>query len=262
MYFSQLTLKPEVGQIQLLKSMSRNQYKLHQLLWNLFEGESAHGKNQLGKDIADFIFRADYPEMQLIIYLVSARAPENHDGIWKIATKPYEPKIDSGQTVQFYLRANPVVTEKRERHDPEAFLSERAKRSVTRKDKLTKKRVRHDVLMHAKYKLKMKLSEEGREPEHEELWQVTRTAAQQWMVDEKRQLSLGAEIDTSNLLIDNYQQHNLANQSERDNSIRFSSIDFSGVLKVTDPMKFEQTLFNGVGRSKRFGCGLMLIRGI
>ncbi|WP_083803977.1 type I-E CRISPR-associated protein Cas6/Cse3/CasE [Desulfonatronospira thiodismutans] len=32
------------------------------------------------------------------------------------------------------------------------------------------------------------------------------------------------------------------------------------MLEVTEPDSFKETLFNGLGRSRAFGCGLMLVR--
>lgn len=41
----------------------------------------------------------------------------------------------------------------------------------------------------------------------------------------------------------------------------FSSVDFEGVIEVTEPRTFVDTcLFKGVGPAKGFGCGLMLVR--
>jgi len=40
----------------------------------------------------------------------------------------------------------------------------------------------------------------------------------------------------------------------------FSSIDFTGELQITDIEKFQHTLFNGLGRSKAFGCGLLMVK--
>jgi CRISPR system Cascade subunit CasE len=37
-------------------------------------------------------------------------------------------------------------------------------------------------------------------------------------------------------------------------------LDYKGVLCVTDTELFKTTLFNGIGRSKAFGCGLMMVR--
>lgn len=42
--------------------------------------------------------------------------------------------------------------------------------------------------------------------------------------------------------------------------IRFSVLDFEGVLEVSNPALFVAALARGFGRAKAFGCGLMLIR--
>jgi CRISPR system Cascade subunit CasE len=45
-------------------------------------------------------------------------------------------------------------------------------------------------------------------------------------------------------------------------SAGFSSTDFEGEIKVTDPMQFVEALYNGIGSAKAFGCGLMLVKRI
>ena len=42
--------------------------------------------------------------------------------------------------------------------------------------------------------------------------------------------------------------------------IRYSTVDFQGLLQITDPQRFKAMLFKGLGPSKAFGCGLMLVR--
>ena len=42
--------------------------------------------------------------------------------------------------------------------------------------------------------------------------------------------------------------------------IEYSTLDFAGILEVTDPERFQNTLFNGIGPAKGFGCGLLLVR--
>ena len=48
--------------------------------------------------------------------------------------------------------------------------------------------------------------------------------------------------------------------------LRFSTVDFSGSLRVVDPAALRTALFSGVGHAKAhaqaFGCGLLLIRPI
>jgi len=39
-----------------------------------------------------------------------------------------------------------------------------------------------------------------------------------------------------------------------------STVDFQGILTVTDPELFRKALYEGLGKSKAFGCGLMLVR--
>jgi CRISPR system Cascade subunit CasE len=41
---------------------------------------------------------------------------------------------------------------------------------------------------------------------------------------------------------------------------RIGVLDFEGTLEVTNPTSFIEAIGHGLGRSKAFGCGLMLIR--
>ncbi len=63
-----------------------------------------------------------------------------------------------------------------------------------------------------------------------------------------------------NLLVENHQFHKVRKPSDP-NVRQFTSIDFHGQIRDIEPQKFiDVALFNGLGRSKGFGCGLMLIR--
>ncbi len=44
--------------------------------------------------------------------------------------------------------------------------------------------------------------------------------------------------------------------------IRFSTLDFEGILTVENTNEFTRMLFAGIGPAKAFGCGLMLVRRI
>lgn len=52
-------------------------------------------------------------------------------------------------------------------------------------------------------------------------------------------------------------QHRIWNKGR---SIQFSSVDYSGVAQVLDAQKIQKILLEGVGRSKSFGCGLLLVK--
>jgi CRISPR system Cascade subunit CasE len=47
---------------------------------------------------------------------------------------------------------------------------------------------------------------------------------------------------------------------EKGRNAGFSSLDYEGLLTVTNPELFVQALKSGIGPAKAFGCGLMLIR--
>lgn len=42
--------------------------------------------------------------------------------------------------------------------------------------------------------------------------------------------------------------------------IQFSSVDYTGVLVINDPVLFLQRLAQGYGKSRAFGCGMMMIK--
>ena len=58
-----------------------------------------------------------------------------------------------------------------------------------------------------------------------------------------------------------YEQRS-STQERTGHHVRFSTLDFSGILKVTDPGQMFATLTAGLGRAKAFGAGLMLVRRI
>jgi CRISPR system Cascade subunit CasE len=38
------------------------------------------------------------------------------------------------------------------------------------------------------------------------------------------------------------------------------TVTFEGVLRVSDPARMAELLWNGIGHAKAFGCGLLLVR--
>ena len=70
-----------------------------------------------------------------------------------------------------------------------------------------------------------------------------------------RAQKLGFTLDDESLFIDGYERHR-----GKSDELRFSTVDFSGRLRVTDPAALKRTLVEGVGHGKAFGCGLLLLR--
>ena len=201
-------------------------YAEHQWLWRLFPAPSGSPR--------DFLFRRRDVEGMPRYYIVSKRLPQSASTAWRIQSRDYAPKIERGMRLRFDLRANPVVTHGR-----------------------TGKSARHDVVMEEKKRL---LDERGlarwadwHTADKPALPLLVREACGQWLCS--RAERLGFEVDEAALMVEGYQQYN-----EDGGRLRISTVDFSGELKVTDASRFGASLYEGVGRAKAFGCGLLLVR--
>lgn len=150
MYFSRIKIRPEIFKsTQLAKILCDSSYNIHRLLWDLFSSEEQR----------NFLYREEIASEQLgtqagvrrepNYYVVSSTKPFSENPFFQVEAKEYLPKLQKGDQLSFKLRANPVVTKKVDRENPEHYLRERSRRQVVNKNKLTKKRVRHDVVMNA-----------------------------------------------------------------------------------------------------------------
>lgn len=171
----------------------------------------------------DFIFRRLEDERSF--YVVSARPPQGDSGLFQVQSKAYSPQLAVGQTLRFDLRANPTV-------------------SVRQQDGRSR---RHDVLMHAKRQL--------REASHGGQADALAEAGRQWLLERAEQW--GVTVDAGSVLQSGYRQQRLRRKGK---AIEYSTLDYSGVLHVTDPDRLQRALCSGVGHSKGFGCGLLLVR--
>ena len=175
----------------------------------------------------DFIYRLETIGKLSIVYAVSQRRPVDSNGIWDVEVKDYDPKIKSGMRLGFTVRVNP--TRKREGK-------------------------RHDVVMDLKYKNRLEDSEERKKASLAEL--VTETC-----VDWLKERSKKSGFDILSVRVDGYRQSRFFKKKDG-SSIHYSTVDFTGALQVKDEQPFKNTLFDGLGPEKGFGCGLMLVRKI
>jgi CRISPR system Cascade subunit CasE len=201
-------------------------YSEHQWIWQFFPSEKDQSR--------DFIFRRDDLGGMPRYYVVSKRPPVEFSPAWAVRSRPYAPALVAGQRLAFQLCANPVISKKNS----------------------AGKAQRHDVVMQLKKQL---LAEKGlskwadwqREEDKPALYEMVQQTCLEWL--RTRAATHGFEVE--NASVEAYLQ-NKAGARE----IRFSSVDFSGELVVTDPERFQQMLVNGLGHAKAFGCGLMLVR--
>ncbi|MGQ0697815.1 MAG: type I-E CRISPR-associated protein Cas6/Cse3/CasE [Panacagrimonas sp.] len=175
----------------------------------------------------DFLFRQ--VEAAGPTYFVQSDFPPlPHSGAWIAETKEFRPRIADGDSLAFDLRANPVVT----RRGPNG------------------KALRHDVIRDALLK-----HEPGAEPAHRP--SVEREAGLNWLAAQGQRH--GFEFDLDEVRTGAYRQERLRG-GRKGEDIRYSTLDFTGRVSITDAAAFLAALRSGIGKAKAFGCGLLLIR--
>jgi len=207
-----------------------NQYGNHQLLWKLFpeaEGRPFLFRQELEREAGHGQWGSRGLPM---FYVLSAAEPVPVPGLLTCESKAFDPRLREGQRLAFRLRANPVVARK----DPERSRSRR-----------------HDVLMDAKQAAR----NEGVE-DSVAMRRRMEDAARAWLGDAVRAEAAGYVL-AAEPEVHRYQQHV---HRRKGGEIRFSSVDYEGLLEVKDSERFRQTLAKGIGRSRAFGCGLWLVR--
>ena len=241
MYFSVITPEERLLR-QAAHELAQSSYAEHQWLWKFFPSSADQAR--------DFIFRRHEHEQMPRFYVVSQRPPKPFSEAWQVQSRAYDPQLQEGQRLSFQLRANPVITKKNE----------------------NRKSQRHDVVMQAKKQLlaehglgkEAKWADWNDESNKPLLYELVQQHCAEWLAGVAKRN--GFEIMLTNeeepqrkLQVDAYEQ---SKAGKRDHNIRFSAVDFSGELLVTNPELFHQALFNGLGHAKAFGCGLLLVRRI
>jgi CRISPR system Cascade subunit CasE len=229
MYLSRVRVATEgLDRSALLALMAGDAYGNHQLLWQLFTDQQER----------NFLFRQETESEQMLstsevrglplFYVLSDVPPANVPGLLQAETKTLAPKLNEGDRLIYRLRANPTVARKQKGRD---------------------RSVRHDVLMDSKRQSRQAGVTDAAAVEKE-----MENAARAWL--EQRAEDAGFNLE-SEPQVSGYRQHALKRKGR---NIRFSSIEYEGVLTIASPERFSQTLLQGLGRSRAFGCGLMLVR--
>ncbi len=175
----------------------------------------------------DFLYRIEQDSNLPVIYIVSARKPDANLSLWDVECKEYDPKLKEGMHLAFALRVNPICTKRDENN----------------------KQHRHDVIMEAKTCLKR----EGQAIKS--LAVLVQEEGSKWLA--VRSERYGFTINSNLIRVDGYQQHRFFKGKGN-----FSTVDFNGVLTVTEPELFMEILYKGIGPAKAFGCGLMMVKRI
>lgn len=167
-----------------------------------------------------FLYRREELQGAFRFFVLSLEPPAESE-IFDIQYRPFAPTLSTGQTLRFSLRANPTIC---------------------------KSGKRHDLLMEAKRQVRGQVN-------GPDIWQHQQQVAQDWLARQGEQN--GFSLREVN--VDAYRQQQVVRVKSRQ-VIQFSSVDYSGVLVVNEPTLFLRRLIQGYGKSRAFGCGLMLIK--
>lgn len=254
MYLSRIELTDAISEQSQLGLLLRDRsYGIHRLLWDLFSNNER------------FLFREENAQEQMarsralpIYYVVSNTEPKSASPIFTVTTKAYAPILKAGDQLLFRLRANPTVAKKQgpdkksQRHDVVMNAQRTWLHHACGERNLDmageKKALRQRLLNHADF-----AGKSGEEKLSAYLEDAIQSAAVAWLAE--RGEKHGYELQS--VQATGYRWNALP---EKGRDAGFSSMNYEGVLKVIEPEKFVDMLGAGLGPSKAFGCGLMLIR--
>lgn len=255
MFLSRIAVKPSIAaESQLGLLLKGNSYGMHRLLWDLFDQEER------------FIFREESTRDQLacsrnlpIYYVMSSNKPAQDSVVFSIDSKLFQPAVTAGEKLAFRLRANPTITRsvpgksRSSRHDvimdaQRQWLinacKERGIKSTVKKGDLRRALENHEDFSGTnKYKIK------------QEIERNSTLAANEWL--DSRSRKNGFSINLGEIQATGYRWHALP---EKGRNAGFSSLEYEGVLTVEDTLAFHKCLRSGLGPSKAFGCGLLMVR--
>lgn len=243
MFLSRVELGPRAAEQEVFWREVSQPYGAHQALWRLL----SRGAEQR----RDFLFRAEERPGRLGFLVLSAEAPRAPaNGMWVVESRPFAPALRRGQRLGFRLRASPVV-----------------RRGEPVEGRRHGKVHRHDVVMdHARA-----LESAGKPLPQPSV--LTRDAGLAWLERQGKRAGfvlpavaveaiggdgLLEEVSEAAVRVEGYRQHRITRRGT--SPIRFSTLDFEGILEVGDPDTFLRNVCAGFGPQKAFGCGLMLLR--
>jgi CRISPR system Cascade subunit CasE len=244
MFLSRIELGAHAAEHEAFWREVSQPYGAHQALWTLL------GRGP--KQQRDFLFRAEESLGRPRFLVLSAHKPEAPaGGLWCVDPKPFAPALKVGQRLSFRLRASPVV-----------------RRGERVEGKKNKRVHRHDVVMDSA----RKLTEAGQSlPDPATLARDAGVAwlgaqAQRggfWILEAPTERIgedglIEAEAASAAVRVEGYRQHHIVRRGAT--PVRFSTLEFEGLLEVSDPAVFLAKVAAGFGPQKAFGCGLMLLK--
>ena len=234
LFFSRARLRRDVPAAALWRELApadddRRMHASHRLVWTLFADAADRTR--------DFLWRESEPGT---FYFLSQRPPEDRHNLFDVdAAKAFAPELRAGDVLRFSLRANATIARRAEGNGAGRV---RGKPS--------------DVVMDALYRVP-----KGRE-RAEARRDAIHSAGRSWL--SARGATNGFRLMDSDPstapAVSCVTGYRVVRLDHRGDAMRIGVIDFDGVLVVDDPVRLIESIGQGFGRAKAFGCGLMMIR--
>lgn len=221
MFFSKLKLRPLARSNTELLELLSSPAGEHKVLWRFFGDHPDRDR--------DFIYRRILEARLPTFFVTSERRPQNPDvEAWTTDVKPFDPNLRPGTVLQFSLRVNATVK---------------------------KYGSYHDVVMNYKYELEneKEVPREEWPPESE----IEYEAGLEWL--KKRDEKNGFQVREEALQIQRHETHRFEKRNSG-REVHLGVLDMSGRLEVTDEKRFKDTLREGMGKSRAYGCGMMMVK--
>lgn len=197
----------------------------HALIWSLFADGPDRRRDFLWRRMEGGLF-----------YFLSNRPPVDSHALFDLdEPKPFAPALSPDDKLRFSLCANPVV---------------RRGTDIPRVSGKGRKIRKHDIVMDAIHGVTDPV-DRGTARQR-----AICDAGFEWLARQGE--TAGFRVDRGQIVIDGYDEKRVPRPGAR--AVRFSTLDFEGLLTVTDPVAFDAAIARGFGAARAFGCGLMLIR--
>lgn len=228
----------------------------HRLVWTFFSEGHEGGER-------DFLFRCESTNRigELIFWTLSARKPRVDPSLWQVETKLFDPKLQNGQRLEFMIRVNArkayVPT------DPEELKTLRTKQRVLSDGRSIEAFCfrKFDVMTIRRRELKREQPELRRK-----FLDISEEALTDWLeqIAHKTNNKLSKErgynlLENIPLRVSKVETFRIEKEGYDQYTI-FRSADVKGALVVTDYKAFAETLRQGIGGARAYGCGMFMIR--
>lgn len=192
----------------------------HRLMWSLF------GEHE-GATV-DYLWREDLRSGA--IYTLSRRAPVDAHNLFEVRSRPFDPVLEAGDVMHFAVRAHATICTKT-RGQPKGR--------------------REDILTRAMRELAASDPAAGEDKRRA----ARGEAAFRWF--ERHGEQKGFKAWAASFALQGAERVRFMHRS---GPVTFEALEMSGLIEVTDPAVFGAGLLGGLGRSKAYGCGLMMLR--